>query len=264
MGRRNTPLSLENWAKKAPSAIYRASVAPTTFGEIPRPHPDLASASKVSPGGRMLMAFELAAVRDYFVEGHADQGAQTEPDRCETASARRPYRAITPEASDYESALALYVAAIRRRRAANERVEAHFRGPINAALENGDVELAVSILAAMPDTAERIFSFEDIKRSGLWDFNERPLGHVRRAFYTQEQAEALVEWQRADKEYSSCDDIFADFARERGRELLSNEGPEALTEFAHSLPGSITKAYMCDWADQEAKKAAQPVAPGMR
>lgn len=248
MARSNSPTSLENWKAKAPSAVYRASVGQNTFWDVGRPRPDLAVASKVSPGGRMLMAFGMEELRDYFVEGHADQGAQKEPDGAERASPRREGQApVYPGADDLASAIRIYSEARGLLDKAHDAIERAFNDGFASLIEAGRTAEATALLRIMPDTHLRTSAIMRLQDSG-WDFDANPLWKAAPAAYTKEQAAALVLWQRATMRERAAEGPFSEFAMNRVQEILDEEGREAAEAFGLSLPRSVVKAYVVDRA----------------
>lgn len=111
MGRRNSPASLSHWDTHAAQAPYRASISGQAEWDMDLPNPNLAVANRISPGGRLLMAFSLEALRDCFVEGHVHQGAQVEPDGASRAAPARPTPAPACKPVTLDAAIVQYQAA---------------------------------------------------------------------------------------------------------------------------------------------------------
>lgn len=263
MARSNSPSSLENWKKKADHAIYRASVGPNTHWEGNRPAPDLAVAAKVCPGGRMLMAFEMEELRDYFVDGHADNGAQAEPDRCERATPYRPQAVkAVARATDLESSIPIYIAARKVLTECHNEIERVFNVPFQELMDADKVKEAISIINAMPDTHLRSVAVSRLIDSKKWDTDKTPIWHIDAASYSREQASALVRWQRAKKADRIAGDIHGQFAMERARAILEEEGEEALKEFAATLPPSIARAHISIMDSQDVGKRKHTSASG--
>lgn len=267
MARSNSPASLENWRAKADRAIYRASVGPNTHWEGKRPSPNLAVAAKVCPGGRMLMAFELEELRDYFVEGHSNNGAQREPDGCERAG---PYRPVTPGKTtlslDLESSIPVYLEARKNLGATHKEIERVFNVPFQQLLTADRLEEAIAVLNAMPDTHLRSVAVSQLLESKKWDLDKNSIWDIDAAPYTREQAVALVRWQRSRKAEKAALDVHGKFAMERAKEILEDEGEEAVKAFAETLPPSITRAFISTMARQEARQESRPSSspkPGM-
>ena len=68
------------WARLRHSAPFRATVRRKARLDADLSSPDLVACSRVLPGGRMLLAFDSAALRDLFVMSHEGQGARAEAD----------------------------------------------------------------------------------------------------------------------------------------------------------------------------------------
>ncbi|MCS4088433.1 hypothetical protein [Rhizobium sp. BK176] len=263
MARSNSPASLENWSKKAGRAIYRASVGPKSYWDGNRPSPSLAVAGKVCPGGRMLLAFDMEELRDYFVEGHADNGVQAEPDLCEKAS---PYRQIAvasaPRATDLETSIPIYVTARKALDEAYKAIERVFNGPFQALMDADKVKQAIAVINAMPDTYLRSSAIGQLLASKKWDTEKNPIGHIDPAPYSREQAAALIQLQRAKKADRIAGDIHGKFAMERAEVILAEDGEEALREFAATLPPSIARAHMAVMERQAARNRDKPASYG--
>jgi len=248
MARSNSPSSMENWKAKSPKAVYRASIGPNAVWDTDRPRPDLAVAAKVSPGGRMLMAFEMKEIRDYFVEGHADQEAQVEPDGAERASPRRTAEVHAfPKADDLAASIRIYSEARALLNEAHDAIERAFNDEFARLFDAGRAGEAISLLRIMPDTHLRSSAIMRLQDAG-WNFDANPIWKAAPTAYTREQAVALVQWQRASMQEASANEAFAKFAMERVQEILDEEGREAAEAFGLSLPGSVTKAFVMDRA----------------
>jgi hypothetical protein len=268
MARSNSPASLENWKAKADRAIYRASVGPNTHWEGKRPSSSLAVAGKVCPGGRMLMAFELEELRDYFVEGNADNGVQREPDGCEKAG---PFRSATTRKAalpqDLASSIPAFLEARKNLGVSHNEIERVFNEPYEILLDSDKTKEAIAALNAMPDTYLRSRAISQLLDSRKWDVDQKPIWDVAAAPYTREQAGVLVRWQRARNAEKALSDVHGEFAMEKARELLDEEGEEAVKAFSDTLPPSITRSFISVMVAREARKNDGPVPsrqrPGM-
>lgn len=211
----------------------------------------------------MLLAFQLEELRDYFVEGHAGNGVQKEPDHAESAGAFRNIP-ITQETlpRDLEESIGLYIEARRALKAALDLIDGEFNAPFMALLEAGKHEDAVAVLNAMPDTYLRTVAIERLLQSGMADTSREAIFAISAAPYSREQASALVQWQRARIDERRIGDIHGDFALRRAEDILKSEGEEALTEFAEILPPSMARAHIASMVRTggEARKtnAARP------
>ncbi|MDW9481784.1 hypothetical protein GOB57_24350 [Sinorhizobium meliloti] len=195
------------------------------------------------------MAFELAELRDYFVDGHADQGAQREPDGCERSRPHRAERIDIPQPpQDLESSIPVYVEARKRLQDALNEIERLFNLPFQQLLEAGQAREAIEVLNAMPDTHLKSVAISHLLESKKWDHEKNPIWKVGLSPYTREQAGALVQWQRAKKAERAAGEIHGKFAMEKAQEILDDEGNEAVVAFAETLPSSITKAFVMDLA----------------
>ena len=155
MPRSNTPGSNDRWSRLSASAQFRASINGDCSWGNDRPSPDLITCSRISPGGRMLVAFEIAAVRDYFVDGHLDQGAQPEPDGANRASARRSTQdpwSPDPQVvgNSFDLAVAAYSLAAEQHRAAEAQLDAYVLPRIAELKADGEIKAAVALRNALP------------------------------------------------------------------------------------------------------------------
>ncbi|MCZ7862515.1 hypothetical protein O9X98_14165 [Agrobacterium salinitolerans] len=262
MARSNSPASLENWKAKAGLAIYRASVGSNTHWDGVRPSPDLAVAGKVCPGGRMLLAFEFEELCVYFVEGHADNGAQREPDGCEMAGPYRREARFGPALpEDLEASIPFYLEARERLAASLNEIERVFNVPFKRLLDSDKPEEAIAVLNAMPDTYLRSVATSHLLDSKKWDVDQNPIWRIDAAPFSREQAAALVRWQRSRKAEKAASHIHGEFAMKQAREILDEEGEEAVRAFAATLPPSMSKAFISVMTRQEVRKSNAPSEP---
>lgn len=262
MTRSNSPTSFLRWTERAPSAPYRASVGNGAHWDTDLPSPNLAEAVRVSPGGRLLLAFRVKEVRDFFVEGHAHQGAQAELDGCERATSRKGEAPkANPPTESLDEAISAYVVARKAEREADGLIERHFNDKIGRLLSGGEPRKALELLRSMPDNALRAIAVSAVMKSGLWNIDENPMWKVEPAPYDSERAGAMVLWQRASKGLRAAEDVFGKLAMQRARELLDGEGNEAVAEFMHTLPASVTKAFVADMA-RYGRPRDKPTEPG--
>ena len=263
IGRSNHPDTIENWNSVSSWLPYRASIGGNCYWDVDWPSPRLIDANKVCPGGRILLAFEIAEVRDFFVEGHAHQGAHAEADFCERATPRKPTRARPPLPTDYEAALVEFKTALQQNRAVSLAMEVAFIDEIKGYLSEKKVAEAVSLAKSMPPSGEKSIAYTLIQNSGLGGFD---LARSRKADfmpYDAERASVMLQWQMAKHAAERIDDVFYELAYDKAQIILADDGHEALAEFVKGVPNSIAKANLMMLVDKSAPKSA-PAATGPR
>jgi hypothetical protein len=219
-----------HWNMAAPEYPYRASINGDAEWDFSRPLPDdLADAARITPGGRLLLAFRHAEVRDYFVEGHLDQGAKVERDGAEKAT--RPTSIDAKEQSalpTLDEAAAAVQGTHRAMRAAEDAVEQAFLVEAKNLLAEGRVKSALGIVKSIPgDCVSRTFGIDAAGKAG-WDHAALPFDSIDKTPLTAERGRALLRWLRAMK---------ADKAAEKALETLVAEPLEALIK-AKDLDGA--------------------------
>lgn len=251
MGRwANSAEARSKWAECAHTAPYRASVGADICWGTDRPHWDLATALKSSRRGhRLLMAFELAEVRDYFVEGHRDQDAQVEPDGAEEAGPRQP-KISRPAPRTLEEAKATVIASGLAEQAAQDEVERVFNREVDRLLTEHKAEEALRIIRSMhPDCAMRMIAFDAVRKSGQWDFDAKPLWKLEPMPFTQERAATIFAWLRAHLDNRAAEDDIGAIALPMAQDILDREGYAAVAAFNETMPPCMTKVFIADMAD---------------
>ena len=205
------------WTEKAKTAPFRASVNQDPSWDTDNPSYTLAAAYKRSPGGRLLLAFELEEVRDFFVDGHEENGAQAEPDGATRASARHKKDAAAKPVVSLDEAFAAYHSASNRLNLAREEVDQAFLLDIMLLARRGEIAEAAAILHSMPGRCEE----KTIAMSRLLDMGLRDeAAWCEPAPLTQPRAAALRTWQRAflveKKAHAVMSDLLAPLVEERG------------------------------------------------
>lgn len=261
MPRSNQTGSLAQWIAAARDLPYRASISGNCDWDVGRPSHHMAGALRVSPGGRILLAFAVSEVRDYFVLGHIDQGAQVEDDFAPQATTRsgRPPEPKLPE--DYETAVVDFENALRHRTDGEKAIEAAFVEPMRALLFARRTVDAVALWRSMPDTVSKTLAFGELKQSGQWDFDKVKAHTVAPTPYDAQRGAALVSWQRSRNAMERIEQRFDELARERAEDILRHYGHEALMEFVDSVPNSIGKVNLKMFVRRTAP-ATQPMSSG--
>jgi hypothetical protein len=255
MGRKNSPRSLEHWASMAPKAPYRASVKPNACWESGKPHPRLIAASRVSPGGRLLLAFEHAGIRDYFVAGHISEGAQAEPDNAERASRRKPVAASKP--STLDEAFDAYRVARKAEDDAIKVLEGMFQVEALRLIEERRFDEAMAIINAMPaDTVMKTICIERLMKAGH-DFEAKPLWKVEPIAYTAEHGAALAAWMVAKNAEDAAEKVMGKMVWPLVDAFVKSGDRDGLTALIARTPASVQRAFMIDARDYRMKNAAE-------
>ncbi|MCE6957899.1 hypothetical protein LAZ40_02350 [Cereibacter sphaeroides] len=258
MARRNSLQSLRWWASCSERAPYRASLPASVSWDFDRPDHRQVTAFRVSPGGRLLCAFELAEVRDWFVDGFADLGAQVEPDRAERASARRA-RPPAPAAreGDLESLFQAVRAADAARRAAEAPIRQAFNEPAEALLAAGDIAGAEAIRASMPDLVERMLLTQKIReacdQTGALPVPAPP------APLDAARATALLDEQRASRAFREAEAAMEAAVWPVARDLAESGDRDGLRDLIGRVPPCVCRAFLVDWERHEAFPDAAPL-----
>ena len=245
------PPYLENWKAIAAECPYRASISGNVAWKF-HPSPDLIDAEKVSPGGRLLLAFRTREVRDYFVEGYLDQGVKPEDDWC--------VRATRPEPAEKETAVAIgfdeACVAVRQARAtydaANKTVESEFSTEVNRLIAQGKTADALRIVVSLhSDCLARTLGISALMEAGH-DFEAHSVGRAEALPLTPERAVALTNWLRAREENKQAEDVLSEIVSSKLTEIMQTKGRAPALEFVQSLPSSMVKAFALHRARHDA------------
>nr|WP_250808198.1 hypothetical protein [Neorhizobium tomejilense] len=257
MGRSNTPASIENWIRLGRDMPFRASISSSCYWDVGRPPPYLIAASKVCRGGRMLLAFPLAETRDYFVEGHTDQGAQVEDDFCKVASPRRNQGPKPRMSPDYETARIEVGEALRAYKIAGDRIGEVFLPDVIRLLAGDRPREAMALARSMPvDSVEKAIAMTRISESGKYDPGKHATGGIEPTAYDARRASAMYEWQKAHNSMERLEEPFAAMAFKKARQVLAEEGHDALLEMIDEVPPVVSKVHLVMFARKNAPAAA--------
>jgi hypothetical protein len=248
MARSNSPAALEHWTDMAPQAPHRASIDGDAFWDLERPSPNLAAAMKVSPGGRLLLAFRLKDVRDYFVEGHLDQGAQVESDGAERATARRSR--VQPNSAPSERTLEqvfdIYREAARAYDRALDGLREVFTVEALRLLSDGQVEQAKAVINSMPASPAKHLAISELSRHGGWERDSSPFWKTEPADYTPERAAALLAWGRPHRAEQAASEAMQAVLTPLLDDFLATGDRQGLADLIDLTPPSIERAYLMD------------------
>lgn len=257
MARTNPPGPLSAWLERAAAAPFRASINGDCEWGTDRPAPDLIGFARMSPGGRMLLAFEFAEVRDYFVGGHLEEGAQPEPNNATRAGARR--NAPDPMTSDclgmaalpFEKLSEIYLDAYRKERQADEAIGLHVLPRIASLREVGSESAAASLVKSLPsNTVAKTLAWDAMKavdQQVIQSAQPAPLG--------ADLARLLLAWQGAHRRHQAVGEIYAERAMAHGRLLFDSGRKTELTEFIGTVRHGMTRAFLNDMAVYGASSA---------
>lgn len=246
MARSNSPAVLERWANAVSKAPYRASIDGDACWNVGKPSPNLAKAMRVSPGGRLLAAFDLEDLRDHFVEGHIDQGAQAESDGVERASARRPRPDEPPLVSTLNEAFAKYEDARLLKQSSENILRKVFVERVKSRMADGDVDGALALIASMPRSTEKDIAITHLIERGDWNYKEKPMHSVSPEPYSSDRAAALLAYSRADRALNVAIDQMNRLLQPLVDDYLSRGDREALAELIERTPASFERAAMMD------------------
>jgi hypothetical protein len=257
-------LGYRDWSTFAPSLPYRASISTDAEWSFKAPRQEMIDVQKRCRGKRTMLAFELAEVRDLFVDGHFDNRAMTEadfadvPDR--TLKRPRPERTGF-EKLDLEEIFARTNAAIAVENAAEDAVCNVFAPVVDDLISRGDAGGALAVIHAMPkDSTEKTLSMDRVMKSGIWDRNAIPYDRVYAARLTAPQATVSLDLHRSQRIRRRMTSEMGIRAMDHLRELLVTSHEEA-EAFARTVPRSVEKAFMMDAIYQARIEASKPPSP---
>ncbi len=226
------------WDEAAPDHPFRASIGRNAYYDVGRPPPHLAAASKRCRGGRILSAFRIRELRDYFVAGHMYQGAQAEPDGAEHASPQQKIPASPDTPTDFNDALAFLNSAIEIEAKVDKEIQRVFNDAIDRLLAKGHHQDATNLAFAMPPCgAQKTLAFHAIQKSGSQS-QSQPLHLTAPLFslYTAEQATVMTEWIRSFDKRDTADKALDIIVLPKARRIFKEEGSDALTALLKRLP----------------------------
>jgi hypothetical protein len=250
------PPYLENWKAIAAECPYRASINGRVSWKF-HPSPDLIDAEKVSPGGRLLLAFRTKEVRDYFVEGYLDQGVKVEDDWAVRAT--KPQQAVKAMAitPSFEEACASVVSARVTYDAADKVIENLFLKDIKELIAQGKTVDALRLVVSIHgDCLSRTLGLSALMDAGH-DFEANSVGKTEALPLTAARAVALTDWLRARKANRKAEDALSEIVNLKLSEIMQTKGRAAALEFVESLPSSMVKVFAMDRARRA--KAIEPV-----
>jgi hypothetical protein len=247
MARKNTPSSLERWAEVQTSAPYRASINADCYWESGRPAPDIAQAMKVIQGGqRMMVAFHLAELRDYFVEGHLDQGAQVEPDGAEKPSPRQRKSTKKVRALTLQQSFANYRYARQQRDYIDQGLKRIFCDDAIRLVLHGKTAEAIDTIDAMPDCPAKGWAISELANNYKLNIGTERATHGTSFQYNKDQARMLLLWQRAKNAYDSAIKTMEEILAPLVQDCIAHNDRHSLNELIAITPHSVVRAFMID------------------
>ena len=257
MPRRNGSTTVKNWDANTANAPFRASVNADTVWKVGMPPHDLAVAMRVSPGGRLLLAFELEGIRDYFVSGHrAANGAQVEADGTDCATRRRSPILPVP-AQTLDESFARFTAARADLTAAEDAIERAFNDEIERLIAADDIQGALALTVSLPgDTVMKTIAISCLMKSEKWDSQANPLWKTERAPYTAERARLLAVWIEARNAYEAAQTAMERFLVPLMEGFVASKDRAGLDALIAGTPPSVARACLCDARDYRIGKPA--------
>jgi hypothetical protein len=241
------PPYLENWKAISTECPYRASVSGSVSWKF-HPSPDLIDAEKVSPGGRLLLAFRSREVRDYFVEGYLDQGVKVEDDWCVRATKPEPVAKAAPVVASFDEAVAAVVQARAAYEEADKVVENLFLHDIESLIAKGETTEALKIVVSLDgDCLTKTLGMSALIKAGH-DFEANSVGRTEALPLTPERAVALTKWLKARKANKTAEVVLGEIVDVKLTEIMKTKGRAPAMEFAQELPPSMTKVFAMDHA----------------
>ncbi|AQT06242.1 hypothetical protein A0U91_14540 (plasmid) [Acetobacter persici] len=209
----------------------------------------MATGKKVCPNGRILLAFSMEALRDYFLSGHIDQQAQAEPDNASQASEFRVFPSTTVEGLSLEQSFERYTQADTRLNSAVSAMKRLFTAEILRFAEKKDFWKSCALLKSMPPCALRYEAgskmYEIATRHG--ESNIRLILQSERPEpYNWDRAAVLRDWGKSVNELQrACDDMLG-LLRPLIDECEQRFDREGLMDLIERTPDSIPRTIMMD------------------
>lgn len=252
----NVPPHLANWKTIASECPYRASVSGSVSWRF-HPSPDMIDTQKVSPGGRVLLAFRSREIRDYFVEGYLDQGVKVEEDWSACATKPKPATNVAADVLTFEEASASVVHARAAYRAADDVINDLFLKEIKELIAKDRTADALRIVVSIHgDCVTRALGLSALQAAGH-DFEAHSVAQTEALPLTPERAVALTDWLKARKANKKAEDTLGKIVNAKLSEIMATKGRAPAIEFAEALPPSMVKVFAIDRARHG--KAVEPV-----
>lgn len=225
---RSTKEEMQKWKEIAHIVPYRASVGSGICFRTDHPSPwDLATIFKAARRGyRLLMAFEHAEVRDYFVECYRHEDIQMEPDGAEEARPRqrKPSAARLLNVQEYmagisaKGAIATYG---RLQKGSENEVKRIFNNEIDRLLEQRNPLDALRLARSMhAKCVFKTFAIETIMKSGQWDVSAQPYDRIAPMPLTPERAAIMTVWLKG---HHDCQDALKALQKLEDEKLASED-----------------------------------------
>ena len=249
------------WEKVAAEAPYRASMKVNADWDTDLPSPDLIDAWRTTPARRLLLAFQSAEVRDFFVEGHRVNGAHADPDWANTAIRPEPKVKARPAAIALDDAVVAMHAAERAVRAADAWVERAFLDDAMRLLAEGKMEEAVAVVASIHGSVMKTIGVSRLMDGG-WDRDAIPFDRTAPAPLTSERALALRAVLVAKRDAKAAQEVVQRIVEKPFAALVKAkdlDGAEALIDRLRPSMMAINLNCALYTLQQERKAAAQAV-----
>lgn len=236
-----------DWDQATANAPYRASLSADHDWDVRRPSPHLAVRMRVCPGGRILAAFTLEAIRDYFVAGHADQGAQIEADGATRATALIKTPRPVAVALTLDEIFEQFKAADRIYEAAEAGLKKAFQDPAERLWAQGKPRDALALIKALPsESTARAVAFGHFVREHHWDTQALPLQGVEAAAPNVARAQAMLAWKRAELGLASATQTMTAQLEPLVEGCVRRGDRDALGKLIERTPPCVERAFMVD------------------
>lgn len=237
---------MSHWLQDFGNFPYRASVRNDSEWGSNLPSPHMAGAWKRFRA-RTVLGFELEEVRDYFVEGHAFQGAKREKNYADAPTPLAPKtKKHRPPSNMDEAKLAYFHAAVDRRRAL-EAMEAVFVRDIESHFKHGNLEEGVEIINSMPgNSVAKSIAITRLMESGLWDRSTQKLSDYPAAPLTPVRAGVMHMELKAENRFKRAEQDLEDIAVPMFDEYLENNDRDRMEKLRDMLPNGMMKATVVD------------------
>ncbi|GBQ84714.1 hypothetical protein AA14337_2895 [Acetobacter malorum DSM 14337] len=249
MNSRHEPRAAPGAGRAPQNAPFRASIPRDSDFKNTRPQLSLAVGKKMCPNGRILLAFSMETLRDYFLSGHIDQQAQAEPDNAPEAKEFRGAPSVTAEGLSLEQSFERYTQADARLNAAVNTMQRVFTDEILRLAEKKDFWKSCALLKSMPSCALRYEAgskmYEIATRHG--ESNIRLILQSESPEpYNWDRAAALRDWGNSVNELQrACDDMLG-LLKPLIEDCERRFDREGLMDLIARTPDSIPRTIMMD------------------
>lgn len=242
------PQHIENWNSIEHECRYRASMSGNKGFKF-HPSDDIVDACRVSPGGRILLAFRLKEVRDYFVAGYLDCSAQAEEDFATRATKYiQPEKRKEQEVADFDVQCERYMIAKKADIAAQDHIEKLFLTEVRSLCSEGKTTEAIAVARSIHGDCVVATLAQSAIFDAKHDYKTTPYHSVDPVPLSAERALALTQWMHTHERAKEEEELMGKSVPDRIQVLLDTKGREAAGTWAESLPPSLVKVFALDQA----------------